>query len=877
MLRIIQQSSAEGAKSYYSKADYYTEGQELVGNWRGLGADRLGLDGEIDKADWDRLVENRDPSTGKVLTPRQRENRRIGYDFNFHVPKSVSVLYAITEDPRLLAAFQTAVGETMQDIEREMQTRVRTRGRDENRTTGNMVWGEFIHKTARPVDGVPDPHLHAHCFVFNTTWDPEEGRWKAGQFVGLKRDAPYFEALFHSRLATEMGDLGLSVVRTKQGWELDGIPRATVQRFSRRTAAIEREAKARGITDPDKKGELGAKSRERKQLALGNAELRAEWLRRMPGDERDALREVAAKVGTAPLVEDVEEAREGVRQALEHSFERAAVRPERRVMAEALRRTLGAAAPRTVEREIVAQKLITGVRDGTKLVTTPLILAEEQRMLRYARDGRGSCSRLKDTPHAFARSRLNQDQRRAVTHLLSSRDRVMVVRGAAGTGKTEMAKEAVEAIQAGGRRVVMLAPSAEASRGVLRREGFEGAETVARFLVDENMQRDAKGQVLWIDEAGLVGSRTMQRVFDVARKVDARVILAGDRRQHASVERGSPLRLLEEEAGIVPAQLRAVLRQQGDYKRAVEALSRGDADAGFRELDWLGWVRVIPGEERVDALAGDYVASVLEGKTALVVSPTHAEGDRITSGIRRRLAEAGRLDGGERELWTLRPLDLTQAERSDAVNYQSGDVLVFHQNARGFTRGERLVVGDKRLPLDQAARFQVYRPSTLRVALGEVLRVTRNGKTADGRHRLNNGMRVTVEDFDRRGNLVLSNGWTLSRDYGHLAHGYVSTSHGSQGMTVQRVLIGQSTLSLPATSREQFYVSVSRGRERATVYTDDKEALLEAIGHSHERLSATELARHQVRTVQPTREQRLDMSKDSHTRTHERERELSHD
>jgi len=69
----------------------------------------------------------------------------------------------------------------------------------------------------------------------------------------------------------------------------------------------------------------------------------------------------------------------------------------------------------------------------------------------------------------------------------------------------------------------------------------------------------------------------------------------------------------------------------------------------------------------------------------------------------------------------------------------------------------------------------------------------------------------------------------------------VVTSHASQGKSVERVLIGQSSQSFPASSREQFYVSVSRGTDQVTVYTDDKEALLEAVSHSDNRLAATEL------------------------------------
>src|SRR5258706_6178679 len=138
MLRIIQNSASAGAKSYYSTADYYAEGQELVGIWRGEAARRLGLDSTINKGDWDALCDNLDPRTGATLTARQKSNRRVGYDINFHVPKSVSVFYGLTGDDRVLAAFRESVDSTMQDMEAEIKTRVRIGGKDEDRTTGNL-------------------------------------------------------------------------------------------------------------------------------------------------------------------------------------------------------------------------------------------------------------------------------------------------------------------------------------------------------------------------------------------------------------------------------------------------------------------------------------------------------------------------------------------------------------------------------------------------------------------------------------------------------------------------------------------------------------------------------------------------------------------
>src|SRR5580693_4559232 len=286
MIRITQQASATGAKRYYATADYYSEGQEIVGAWGGKGAALLGLDGTVDKFSFERLCDNLDPRTGKPLTVRTRSERTVGYDFTFSVPKSVSLLYAMSGDEGIMDAFRTSVDETMREMEAEMQTRVRKSGQDVNRTTGNMTWAEFIHTTSRPVDGIPDPQLHAHVFVFNTTWDGEEDRWKAGQFGELKRDAPYFQAAFRVRLANKLQDLGFGVERKRDDFEIAGIPADVLKRFSRRTALIEKLANEKGITDPDRKAELGAETRENKGTPLILDKLRKEWNSRLSEKER---------------------------------------------------------------------------------------------------------------------------------------------------------------------------------------------------------------------------------------------------------------------------------------------------------------------------------------------------------------------------------------------------------------------------------------------------------------------------------------------------------------------------------------------------------------------------------------------------------------
>lgn len=840
MLRIIANTSSARAKTYFSTADYYTEGQELVGLWRGQGAARLGLAGKVERDDWDALCDNRHPETGAALTPRRKSDRRVGYDVNFHVPKSVSLLYGLTRDERILEAFRDSVRATMEDIEAEMQTRVRAKGKNSDRTTGNMTWGEFIHFTARPVDGIPDPHLHAHCFVFNTTWDAEESRWKAGQFGGIKRDGEFFEAVFHSRLARRLEELGLPVERTKRGWELRGVPPTALRKFSRRTELIEGRAKERGITDPEAKSELGAKTREQKAKDLTMDELREQWMARLTPEELAAMQAAKDRVGTDSLPEDDRATKAAVARAIGHSFERSSVVPERKLLASAMKQAVGVASPATVQRAVDGEGLVVGDRSGRRMATTRAVLAEERRMIGFARDGRGTCRALGKADYAIKRDWLNAGQKAAVLHVLGSRDRVILVRGGAGTGKTTMMQEAVEGIEASGRRVFTFAPSADAGRGVLRDEGFRDADTVARLLADRALQTRVAGSVVWIDEAGLLGTRTMAEVFDLAQALDCRVVLSGDRRQHGSVERGAALRLLEQEAGLKPADVREIQRQKGDYKAAVRAIAEGRVADGFGQLDKLGWIREVNESDRYKALASDYLATVEKGKTALVVSPTHLEGAWITDEIRAQLKHVGRLKGEERRVPVLVSTNLTEAERSDSASYEPGDVLVFHQNAKGYRKGDRVVVSEAPLPLEHADKFQVFRQNTLPLAVGDLVRITRNGMTADGRHRLNNGAMYTIAGFTGTGDIRLSNGWTLAADFGHLSYGYVVTSHASQGKTVDRVFIGQSSDSLPASSREQFYVSISRARERATVFTDDKHALLEAVNHSDERLSATE-------------------------------------
>jgi len=860
MLRVI---ASRNAKEYFAESlkreDYYSEGQEVSGDWNGIAAERLGLSGKVTTADFESLCDNEKPGTKERLTQRNKSNRTVGYDFNFHCPKSVSVAYEFTQDERILDAFKSSVNQTMREIESDMKTRVRKNGADENRTTGNMVWAEFVHFTARPVNGVPDPHLHAHCYAFNTTWDDEEKKWKAGQFRDLKADAPYFEAAFHARFSKQLSEMGYRIERTAKGWELAGVPQRVLDEFSKRTEQVEQKAKELGITSAKGKDGLAALTRERKQKQFSKQELRERWNARVSAEERaniqDGLRNEAAQ---PPKISEMK----AMDFAMQHCYERASIVTDKELLRHALRFGMGDVDVAQIKRQLLRDELIKENVDGRQWLTTKDVLAEEKRLIDFVTDGKGKFKPFGSVKYQFQNPKLSDEQRNAVRHVLQSTERVTAIRGGAGTGKTTMMKEAVAAIESSGAKVFTFAPSAEASRGVLRSDaGFANADTVEALLQNPKLQAQVRGQVIWIDEAGLMSVRTMARVADLAEKNNCRIILSGDTAQHRAVERGDALRILEKHASLPAAELKEIWRQKADAHKAVVAdLRGGNLENAFKRLDKLGMLREMDADKRHEALATDYAAAVKAGKSALVISPTHAEGERVTREIRAKLKAAKKLGGDERELVQLKNLQWTEAQRTDARNYQAGQVVQFHQNAAGFRRGEQVAVkshdasgvtverqngGTASLPMDAAARFQVYEARKITLAAGDWLRITQNGFTKE-KQRLNNGDLKQVKGFTKDGDIKLANGWVVSKDYGNLAHGYCLTSYSSQSKGVDCVFVAESSDSFRAADREQFYVSASRFKEALTIYTDDKHQLLDAVCKSSQRPSALDLVKKEM-------------------------------
>jgi conjugative relaxase-like TrwC/TraI family protein len=875
MLIVTPSISSERAKRYFGESlkrdDYYMRGQEVPGEWFGKGAQQLGLAGQVDQESYFALCDNRNPETGEQLTPRQKTNRRPMYDWTFSAPKAVSVLYEFSGDERIRDAFKQSYRETLVEAEAEMKTRVRKGGKDEDRVTGNMVVAEFTHFTARPVEGQIDPHLHAHCVVFNTTYDPVEERWKASQQGDLKRDADYWEAAFDTRFAKRLNELGYATVKDGTSFTLAELPRSITDKFSLRRDQNRAEAKKRGIVTDKGNHTLGARIRESKQKDVTKDTLRGQWNTRLSDGERAALKTFLAggSKGDNPVTPE-----QAIDYSLEHSFQKASAISEKRLRAEALRYGVGSVLPEEVAGLTKNEKVIAKEFRGQVMATTHKTLDNEVEMLQFAQDGqRKFRPLLKANGDSEALAGLSGEQQKAALHVLKSRDQVVGVRGGAGTGKTHMLQTVnavISSIENGSgdySRVFAFAQSTTASRGALREVGFKDAETLAMLFKDEAKQARLHKQIVLVDEAGLVSSKDMNRIFAIAKKQQARVVLVGDYRQHASVEAGDAFRLLESEAGVRYAELKEIRRQKDPaYKKAVEEISKGTASGakkGFDRLDKMGMIVEASGDERHQLLIKDYLQAAEDGKTALIIAPTHAEGERLTEGLRAALKEQGAI-GKEHGFMVRRSTGWTDAQKGDGRNFQPGMVVEFNQNVKGFAKGEKAVVihggndvllqkrdGSQMKLAADADHFDVYRSREIGVGKGDRIRVTKNGSVkVEGQAKgtkISNGDIFTVEGFTKEGDIRLGNGKLLPKDYGHFTSGYVDTSYAAQGKTVKRVFIATGNESLAAANRQQWYVSISRGEELAKVYVDSKQDVKDAIARGTERLSAVELTQTRVK------------------------------
>lgn len=869
-MRIVECRHKDGMVNYYISHSYYSEKSDPNRTYQGKFAKRLGLAGiAVDEKSFSALVKNRNPLTGSKLSCR--DGKRVhAWDLNFHAPKGVSLLSALAQDNRIDFAFERAVDKAMSHAEEFATCRSRKMGANYDRETGELLWAKFRDKHSRPVGGVPDPHLHVHSTVFNVTWDKMDSHAKGLKMTQLYNEAPLIQAVFLSELAKEMEMLGYSIEKQGQGWDIAGIYEETKNKFSKRTIQVDEYSERKKLQNAKAKSEAGAKSREKKNT-LSHDEILKNWNDRLSPVEHSklsALKEKAERTPRAPTRKSsASNPMESLEFAVEKNFERNSVVGKSNLLADALLYKPGKVEIEDLTTLLGASEFVNSKSKGRKWITTQEVLKEEKSCAAFVTEGRGSQRRFANKPYRISDTRLSDEQSQCVDSILQSRDKVTALLGPAGSGKTTLIQEVERGLVENGHEVAYFAPSGRAV-DVLKEDGFE-ARTIQSLFKSEKLQDDVHGKIIWVDEAGLLSFPQVSKLFDLAEASGCRIVMSGDPAQHTAVERGDALRVLLKHGGLNGPSISQIRRQRKEPLRdAIMSLADPERnyDAvlnGYNKLRSEGCIRELPDEkDRFDSIANDYLESIRARKSCLVVSPTHAEGKKATEAIRDKLAVKGKLRGSTKTFATLVDLSWETAEKRIAENFEQGLVVKFHHHAPNNLKAGlsyKVVKADAndvivrkpnglttRLPLDLAERFSVFEQDSIEFRNGDKLQLTAKYKGRNGGSIANKSI-FTVKGFGPDGGIKLSNGKTLDTSFAHLKHGYVTTSHSSQGETVDRVIVSQSSASRGAASSEQFYVSCSRARDDIHVYTDSSESLLDQVLESCHRTSATELVEQELR------------------------------
>ncbi len=889
MLTISNPLSASQAQAYHAeefsnaRENYYTQGDQIQGEWHGRLAEQWGLKGEVREEHFQRLSEGQHPVTVEQLVRHKaaREyvnehgqkvrtmEHRAGWDATFSAPKSVSLTALVGGDERVRAAHQESVAVALDELERYVQARIG--GNLPAETTGKWVAAKFEHDTARPVDGYAAPQLHTHVVFFNLT-ETEGGKAYALQPRELYRTQQYATAVYRSELAMRLKGLGYEVERGKSGQpEIKGYSEEYLAASSPRRQQIEEHLAKENQRGADAAQIAAHKTRQAK-LTLSHEEVKLHHreMAKAFGDQPERVR--AAATEKASRVEHEAPhttARSAVTFSKERNLEREAVVEERELLRDALRRSMGEATLTEVraefEKRIKAGEFI-GVEKKLdapcRAYTTQEMIDYEQDTIQVMREGQNKhpaivsadTRRRVETGHPH----LNESQRRAVEQILASRDQVTALEGVAGSGKTTSLTAIREAAEREGFTVEGFAPTSRAAQK-LAEAGIE-SNTLQRHLAWTDKEHSGQKRLYVLDESSLASTKQMNGFLHRLKEND-RVLLVGDTRQHQAVEAGTPYQQLQE-AGIQTARLDEIVRQRDPaLKAVVEKFSHGHVREAMEKLDAQGRVHeIFDRDERLKEIAREY-ARQPEG--TLVVSPDNQSRREINEAIRHTMQSEGQVKNEEHKFRVLvARQEITGADRQWATQYERGTVVRYTRGSKayGIEAGEYARVRsvdqkENRVTVEQENGEQVsYDPRRLHgvTLYQETERSFAEGDrvqfTAPDRERhIANRELGTVAKIDARGNVQvrLDSGRAVAfnvKENPHLDHGYAVTSHSSQGQTADRVLVYVDTEQVgeKLINRRLAYVAVSRGRYDAQIYTGDKSHLAEQLSRDVSHRSAIE-------------------------------------
>lgn len=745
------------------REDYYTGSGEAPGVWLGAGSEQLGLEGEVTPKALRLVLASVGPDGRRLAAA----NRRVpGFDVTLSAPKSVSLLYAFGGPDaarEVVAAHDRAVLATVAYLEREACWTRRGRNGVIVERGGGFVAAGFRHRTSR----ASDPQLHTHVLIANLTRSPD-GRWRTLDARELYRQQRTAGALYRAQLRAELTRrLGVSWQPGSGGvFEVAGVSEHVLRVFSQRRRQIVEHLAASGHRG-SKAAELAALETRRAKQPLDLDRLRVVWrdraeqagmggrawerlVRGFARHRRDAVRSMErASVSTGELG--------GGLTRGDSSFGRPDVL---RALADRLSGDIGDI--EALADRYLASPSVAAVGEGR--YSTPEHLQIERHVLTLATGRRDEGTAVVDDAKVDVvidaqPIPLSAEQEAMVRRLTTAGHGVDVVVGHPGSGKTHALAAAAQAWRRSGHDVIGTALAARAALELHHSIGGSHA-TIASLTAHWQHEQLRPGTVVIVDEAGMVGTRTLHQLASLAARDRAKLVLVGDPRQLPEIEAGGAFRALARQLDAV--ELTENRRQRDRHeRRAIRDLRAGRVDKALRRLDAQGRV-----------------------------TRTLTVGDAC----QQMITDWQRTPDRDRVL-------LLAARRSDVAHLN--DLAQAARHAAGELRGEPHTIGQQQW--FEGDRVQMLRNDRqLGVLNGQRGILTRIGDAT---------LTITLDDG---GSVELRR--TYVQD-GHLQLGYASTIHKAQGATVDRSLL----LATSEVGLEAAYTALTRGRDENHLYLADRD------------------------------------------------------